>query len=321
MPAFAKLIELLNKEPFQTMDIVGGVDTRRRFPQPLDPEFPLLIRHYSFPEVREAVRINWLNWHDHFELFFVVEGKGRFRMGDRTVDFSEGDLLLVDNLKLHGFVTLKERRPRALVLYFLPRLVYTVGSPICDYDFLAPFYNRDESAAPVLKLKSPKNRAVCESFHRLLADHFGGSEGLERQVTRKLRLLDLLHELGRHLPLRKSPRSNHAQQDLNGRRMSTLFNHIEQHFADKITRKQAASMVHLSESRFHTFFQAAAGTNFVQYLTHVRVCQAARLLTEASLSVAEIAYRVGFSDQSYFDKRFKEHFQMTPLKYRQKAHG
>jgi AraC-like DNA-binding protein len=201
----------------------------------------------------------------------------------------------------------------------MPSLIYTIGSPLCDYSFLSAFYNRDPASPPRLNLGSGANRAVCASLQRFLEHYFTPAGGLRHQAMTKLRLLDLLSELSAHLPMRRSPKSNHEQQNLDAKRMKTLFSFIEQHYAEPISRKQAASLVHLSESRFHTFFHKAAGTNFVSYLTHARVCQAARLLIEETFSVAEVAQRVGFSDQSYFDRRFKEHFGITPLKYRHQA--
>jgi two-component system response regulator YesN len=55
-----------------------------------------------------------------------------------------------------------------------------------------------------------------------------------------------------------------------------------------------------------------AGMTFVSYVTHVRLAQALRLLKESSLTVAEVATRVGFSDQSYFDRKFRSAFGQTP---------
>jgi AraC-like DNA-binding protein len=59
-----------------------------------------------------------------------------------------------------------------------------------------------------------------------------------------------------------------------------------------------------------------AGRSFVSYLTHVRLSRSVRLLKESCLTIAEVAYQVGFSDQSYFDRRFKAAFDQTPRDFR-----
>jgi AraC-like DNA-binding protein len=42
-------------------------------------------------------------------------------------------------------------------------------------------------------------------------------------------------------------------------------------------------------------------------------------LCNRNLSIAEVSNLVGFSDQSYFDKRFKERFGKPPREYRARA--
>ena len=52
------------------------------------------------------------------------------------------------------------------------------------------------------------------------------------------------------------------------------------------------------------------------YIRQLRMTAAAELLKDERLTVAEIAYKVGFDDQYYFSKAFKQYFGMPPTKYR-----
>ena len=78
-------------------------------------------------------------------------------------------------------------------------------------------------------------------------------------------------------------------------------------------------MVGMSQDNFMRFFKQAAGMTFVDYLTHVCMTRAQQLLSEKNLTIAEISNLVGFADQSYFDKRFKERFGESPREYRETA--
>lgn len=80
----------------------------------------------------------------------------------------------------------------------------------------------------------------------------------------------------------------------------------------------AARMVSLSPGAFTKAFKQVAGMTLVGYLNHVRLAQAARWLRETGRTVAEIAAEVGFSDQSYFDRRFKAAFGQTPQMFRRR---
>jgi AraC family transcriptional regulator len=49
----------------------------------------------------------------------------------------------------------------------------------------------------------------------------------------------------------------------------------------------------------------------------VRITNALRQLRETDLTIAEIAAKCGFSDQSYFDRRFRQAFGKSPREWRQ----
>ena len=53
-----------------------------------------------------------------------------------------------------------------------------------------------------------------------------------------------------------------------------------------------------------------------RFLKEGRLAAGMRLLRESSLSIADVATTVGFTDQSYFDKRFKRAFGSTPRDFR-----
>jgi len=49
--------------------------------------------------------------------------------------------------------------------------------------------------------------------------------------------------------------------------------------------------------------------------------EAARLLRFSDLSVGEVAFRAGFSDQLYFSRAFKRHYGEAPMSYRDRVRG
>ncbi|MEM7380223.1 MAG: AraC family transcriptional regulator [Bacteroidota bacterium] len=54
------------------------------------------------------------------------------------------------------------------------------------------------------------------------------------------------------------------------------------------------------------------------YIRQQKLKKALPLLLDSPLSLTEIAYQVGFSDQSHFNRVFKSHFKMSPGHYRKK---
>jgi PAS domain S-box-containing protein len=77
-----------------------------------------------------------------------------------------------------------------------------------------------------------------------------------------------------------------------------------------------AQRVGLSISQFNRQFRRRFQTTPRAYLTKVRVDVACHLLATTDLSMAQIALRTGFYDQSHFTNQFVKHRGMPPSRYR-----
>jgi AraC-like DNA-binding protein len=60
------------------------------------------------------------------------------------------------------------------------------------------------------------------------------------------------------------------------------------------------------------------GLSPVEFIRNIRLKHACRMLENQSTSVAEVAYKVGFSDPNYFALCFKTEFGTTPSDYRKR---
>jgi AraC family transcriptional regulator len=78
-----------------------------------------------------------------------------------------------------------------------------------------------------------------------------------------------------------------------------------------------AAVVHMSPFHFARAFKAATGQPPHRYLTQRRMERAKILLSVTRLPVAEVANRVGFSNQSHFSAQFRRATGTTPKGYRE----
>ena len=84
--------------------------------------------------------------------------------------------------------------------------------------------------------------------------------------------------------------------------------------------KQLAAVARLSPYHFARQFKAATGLPPHQYVILRRVERAKQLLqTGGGFSLAEVAARAGFSDQSQFTHHFKRLVGVTPGQFRTPA--
>ena len=99
-------------------------------------------------------------------------------------------------------------------------------------------------------------------------------------------------------------------------RLRAVVEYIEEHLDAGPTLGQMAAVARLSAYHFARQFKAATGLPPHQYVIARRVERARELLqagTDASL--AEVALRAGFSDQSQFCRHFKRLLGVTPRRF------
>ncbi|WP_316431683.1 AraC family transcriptional regulator [Leptolyngbya sp. NK1-12] len=99
-------------------------------------------------------------------------------------------------------------------------------------------------------------------------------------------------------------------------KLKQIQDYIEDHLADEIGLETMATLVPMSQFHFARAFKAAVGETPHRYLTQRRIERAKVLLTVTKLAIAEVAYRVGFSNQSHFTAHFRKATGVTPREYR-----
>ncbi len=309
--AWQELIAACAPLPFEPHDIAAQLNAGGRYEVPLDREFALAIKlfHYSSQKHTRGA-----TWHERLELFVPLDGRTLFRMGAETVGLRRGDLLVVDNLRLHHVVDFAGFDTRAIVISFRPEFVYSLGSSSYDYAFLLPFYSRPDSRARVLPL--PRASDATDALRRLIECRFEATDAPVQRAGCKAFLLQLLFELGRRFPATEQMHWEFIRQQQRSLRLNALFEHVREHYAERLSVAQAAHLVGMSQPQFMKTFKRVAGMTLVAYLNHARLANGSRLLRESGLTIAEIASHVGFSDQSYFDKLFKRAFGKTPKAFR-----
>jgi AraC-like DNA-binding protein len=306
------LWDVAGELPFEPHRI--RMDSTGRYDEALDREFPFVVRLFHF---RHKDYTPGLTWHERLELFLPLDGITRMRMGEQRVELEPGEILIVDNLRLHMTVDYPGFDSRVIVLSFLPEFVYSLGSPSHDYFFLLPFYFRSDERAHVVRRSSPGLPQMHGVVAQLLRCYFGRL--VYFQAGCKAHLLHLLYLLAQQFRSADFLRSELMRQQERTARLRPVFEYISQNFAENFSLKQGAALANMSQPQFIKLFKRVAGMTFVSYVTHVRLSHALRLLKESSFTIAEVASRTGFSDQSYFDRRFKAAFGQVPSSFRRQS--
>ncbi len=110
-----------------------------------------------------------------------------------------------------------------------------------------------------------------------------------------------------------------AEGNLDGLQLKQLQDYIETHLAEELSIARLAAQIPLSQFHFARAFKAATGASPHRYITQRRIERAKALLAATKLSAAEVAYQVGFANQSHFTAQFRKAVGATPKQFRQQV--
>ncbi|MFT4145048.1 MAG: AraC family transcriptional regulator [Mobilitalea sp.] len=95
-----------------------------------------------------------------------------------------------------------------------------------------------------------------------------------------------------------------------------VVNYIEENYEQELSISELAKVAGLSEFYFSRIFKKHTGFTIHEYIIKTKVVNAKELLKSTNLSLREIAYQCGFSNESSFCNTFKKITDMTPGNFR-----
>lgn len=99
------------------------------------------------------------------------------------------------------------------------------------------------------------------------------------------------------------------------------ISYMRNHIAEKLSLEMIASNAELSISQFSLLFKKKTSRTPLDYLTHLKIQHASKLLDFSSLKINEIAQQVGYQDPFYFSRIFSKVMGKSPKAYRSLKKG
>jgi AraC-like DNA-binding protein len=90
-------------------------------------------------------------------------------------------------------------------------------------------------------------------------------------------------------------------------------------YSEMLSLDSLAKELHMNKFKLVKDFKQYMGITPIEYLLEKRLDASACRLCSTSDSISEIAEFAGFNSTSYFVRRFKAHFSLTPLAYRNQS--
>ena len=98
--------------------------------------------------------------------------------------------------------------------------------------------------------------------------------------------------------------------------LARVMKFIDESLSGNISLNDVAAATFLSPNYVSQLLKKQTGMAFVDWLTTRRMEQAQHLLAHTIERVSKIANAVGFEDEAYFTRRFRQLFHQSPTEYR-----
>lgn len=165
------------------------------------------------------------------------------------------------------------------------------------------------------RFMSQQDRLIQSIFSTLQTEAESGSMGSHLLVD-SLKTALAIHLLRNYCTTQ--PRIFSNTDGLSTSKLQQVKDYVNDHLHQDLKLNELAAIVQISPYHFLRLFKQRVGLTPHQYILQCRIDKAKSLLQHSHLSLAEIAIRVGFCDQSHFTRYFKRVVGVTPMQFLRK---
>ena len=250
--------------------------------------------------------------HNYVEVLYVCEGSLTNIIDGKQVVVRKGELLFLNQFTRHEILPAGEN-DIAINFMILPEFFDVAYSMAGNNNVLANFLvnvlRRDEERGEYLYFKVSEVLQIQNLLENMIYSLVtgNGEDNRINQTTMGLIFLYLLDSV-QYVEMRV------PNQYENMISMSTL-NYIEQQYRTA-TLTELCENLHLPMHVLSKMIKKTTGFNFKELLQRKRLNKAVELMCETDLSISDIIAAVGYENNSYFHRVFKERFHTTPRAFR-----
>lgn len=99
--------------------------------------------------------------------------------------------------------------------------------------------------------------------------------------------------------------------------VSQIVSNIEERYSEELSLKTLAYQYNINSSYLGRIFTKEVGMSFSDYLNKVKNTKAKELILETNMKINDIAKAIGYTDTSYFYRKFKKYYGICPSTLRE----
>lgn len=241
--------------------------------------------------------------HDFYLTVLFTKGSGTHEIDFNTYDIKPGSVFMMLPGQMHNW---KFAKATDGYVFFHSKDFYNSGftkANVDSYPFFQSLHN-----SPIINLDNQSVKKLQTLFKELVLEH-------EQKAYLKFEkihvLVNLIYiELSRHyIPSIQIHNESYLTK------IRKLENLIDENFKTKKYPNEYANLMNLSEKHLNRMSKECLNKTTTELIAERIILEAKRLLIHSKQSVSEIAYELGYEDNSYFSRFFKKHVGQTAIHF------
>jgi AraC-like DNA-binding protein len=277
---------------------------------------------FGIRDERSVTRIASAHRHEYFQIQLNLAGRTEQHIGAAVRPLQPGSLSFVLPYRVHHVP--HPPGSRFYVLSFTQRFLRPElevdpldleDVPLDRVPELAPFLYQEFADFRLTGAALKQARAAC--------DRMSAEAAARRYCWREIVRGELLLLIGlacrAHEKTLLALAADRAQVRSRRAALSRALKHMRDHITERISLTSVAAAADLSPTYLAHLLKKETGKTFTDLLTERRMDRARELLAHTPLKIADIAAEVGFDDEAYFARRFRQRYGMPPGRYRARS--
>lgn len=260
-----------------------------------------------------------IHFHQFFEILFVAEGHCENIVKQTALSLRKGDVCFLAPGTPHQNQVFNHETIVYNILGRTSTFQSTFSELYGQNDIISSFftknlYKRNADTSPYILCRTDNEPIFLELIRKMIDEEQGRRvfAGGYMNLLFKAFIIELLRRHEQHFTV------GVATDNVETENITAILRYIQNNY-QTLTLTETARFFSYSEAHLSRLIKKFTGQSFSNTIQTIRLQKAAKLLTQTSLSISEIADRTGYADNNYFHKVFKHHFDMTPLQYRQRT--
>ncbi|MDP9079311.1 MAG: helix-turn-helix transcriptional regulator [Bacteroidota bacterium] len=246
-----------------------------------------------------------------YKISYQKNLRGKIKYGQSYYDFDEGGLVFTAPNQLMSATDETEYIGHTLLIH--PDFIrdYPLGKNIKKLGFFS--YSANEA----LHLSEKENAVILNIFRNIDDELQSNIDDFSQDVI--VSQIELLLNYSNRFYKRQFITRKAVNNDLLAKletQMSDYFDHKTALVKGLPTVQYLADQLNVSPHYLSDMLRSLTGQNAQQHIHHILIEKAKEMLSITNLSVAEVAYQLGFEYPQSFNKLFKQKTNLSPLEFR-----